>query len=120
MSPLMSSEKSPLLTAALLKAGLCGCRTVTVKFCVALIAGVPLSKTFTAMKLVEGDSAMAGRQEKIPLVGLIAAPTGGASKLQVSVCAGKSGSVAGLAAVKVTPAMRVEDRKSGAWGTCRE
>src|ERR1017187_3304694 len=107
MSPLMSRVKRLLLTAALLKADFCGCRTVTVKFCVALIAGVPLSKTFTAMRLVEGDCAMASRQEKIPLVGLIAAPTGGESKLQVSVCAGKSGSVAGLAAVRVTPAVRV-------------
>src|ERR1019366_381162 len=107
MSPLINSEKSPLLTVALLMVGACGCRTVTVKFCVALMASVPLSKTFTAMRLVEGDCAMTGRQEKTPLVALITAPAGGVSRLHVSVCAGTSGSVAGLATFRVTPAIRV-------------
>jgi hypothetical protein len=70
----MSREKRPLLTAGPLKAGGCGRVTVTVKFCVAPIAGVPLSQTTTAIGLVEGDCAMAGRQENTPLVALTMAP----------------------------------------------
>src|ERR1017187_5295705 len=86
----------------------CRFLTITVKFCVALIMGVPLSETCTAMPLVIGDCAIVGRHEKIPLLELIRAPAGGASNCQVNVCAGRSGSLATFVTIKVWPASELK------------
>src|SRR4030095_9802390 len=69
--------------------------TITVIVVVSLMAGWPLSVTRTVMTLVLGPCASVGVQLTAPEFGLIVAPAGtGASRLNVSVCAGASESVA--------------------------
>ena len=59
--------------------------TVTLKLCVALMTGVPLSETATLTVWVEGDWAMAGRQVNTPVFVLRDAPAGARGRLKVSV-----------------------------------
>ena len=81
--------------------------TNTVKLCVALIAGEPLSVTMTLIGLVDGLCAMVGRQLKMPLLELRDVPLGPFCKLNVSVCAGMFVSLAVLVKLIVVPAMTV-------------
>ena len=69
--------KLPLVRVSRVKVGCAGARTVTVKVCVALRLGVPLSNTITPRVLVEPLCAMAGRQVKTPVPELMDAPAGG-------------------------------------------
>src|ERR1035437_1802140 len=70
-----------------------GSTTLTVNVCVALKLGAPLSVTTRLIALVVG--AVVGVQVKWPLKELTAAPAGAlVPRLNVSVCAGKSASLA--------------------------
>src|SRR5437660_10028981 len=69
-------------------------RTVTVKLLVALKAGTPLSVTTTVIVFVLGPCASFGVQLIAPLLPLIVIPTGGPTRLNVSVLVGTSASVA--------------------------
>src|SRR5438094_425154 len=69
-------------------------RTVTVKLLVALNAGTPLSVTTTVIVFVLGPCASVGVQLIAPLLPLIVMPAGGPTRLNVSVLAGTSASVA--------------------------
>src|SRR5205807_840795 len=69
-------------------------RTVTVKLFVALNAGTPLSVTTTVIVFVLGPCASPGVQLITPLLPLIVIPEGGPTRLNVSVLAGTSASVA--------------------------
>ena len=90
-----------------LHVGVAGFVTVTTKFCVALIAGVPLSDTATETVCVDGDWAMVGRQVNTPLLLLIAALVGAVNRLKLNACEGISVSPARLVIVKVAPARTV-------------
>src|SRR3954465_8558250 len=69
-----------------------------------LAGGVPLSVTLTVMKFVAPPCVSSGVHVNTPLVGLLLAPIGApASRLQVSACAGKSGSVAELVKLSKAP-----------------
>src|SRR5437899_1271467 len=69
--------------------------TVTVKLVASLKAGEPLSVTRTVITLVLGPCASDGVHENRPLLALIEAPLGApGSRLNMSVCAGTSESVA--------------------------
>ena len=103
----MTFNCQPFVKRDRLSTGFASGFTMTLKLCVALIGGVPLSVTFTVVKLVVFACATAGRQVKTPLLPFSAAPVGAANKLNVSVCAGVSESVATLVIVSVTPALTV-------------
>ena len=84
--------------------------TVTVKLFVALKLGEPLSATATANKLVVPAWLTNGRQTTSAFVGfkvVSVALAGPFNKVNVNVCAGKSGSLAKFVTVKVAPALRV-------------
>ena len=82
--------------------------TITVKVCVALKGGLPLSVTTMTNWLVPGPSASPGVQVKSPLVGLSKAPLVGARpKLKVSASLGKSASVATFVTISVCPSATV-------------
>src|SRR5665213_772547 len=95
------------MTAGALNVGADGGKTTTLKLRVTLNGGVPLSVTDTLIRFVEGDWAIAGRQVSSPLVELIFAPAGGFNRLQASVWAGTSASVALLVTRSVCPATRL-------------
>src|ERR1051325_1183440 len=85
-----------------------GATTPIRKLFVSLKAGVPLSVTRTVTALVVPGWATVGFQTKSPSAGPMVAPGGApGSRLKVSVCGGKSGSVAEVASLKVAPAWRV-------------
>src|SRR5258706_2274353 len=82
--------------------------TVTVKVCVALREGEPLSVTMTPIRLVVPPCVSDGVQPNTPLVELTEAPAGAPeSRLNVSDCAGISGSLAVLVKVSSTPSVTV-------------
>ena len=81
--------------------------TNTVKLCVALKLGEPLSVTMTLIGFVLGLCAMVGRQLKMPLLALTDEPDGFPCKLNVNVCAGMLVSLALLVKLIVVPAMTV-------------
>ena len=62
--------------------------TVTVKLCVALKLGVPLSETFSVKLLVELACVTSGRKENAPLLVFSVAFVAPASSANVSVCGG--------------------------------
>src|SRR5205823_11951937 len=68
--------------------------SVLVKLLVALNAGTPLSVTTTVIVFVLGPCASLGVQLIAPLLPLIVMPAGGDTRLNVSVLAGMSASVA--------------------------
>lgn len=81
--------------------------TVTVKLLVALNAGVPLSVTTTVMMLVDGPCDSVGVQLIAPVPGTIVMPAGGVNRLNASVLAGKSESVAEADTFKVASSLMV-------------
>src|ERR1017187_1951260 len=74
--------------------------TMTEKVCVALILGVPLSATFSVKLLLEFACVTSGRKLNVPLLVFSVALVAPASSAKVSVCGGKSVSIA--LAVKAT------------------
>ena len=81
--------------------------TVTVNELVALSEGVPLSVTTTVMVLRLGPWASVGVQEIEPEAGSMLIPDGGESRLNVSVFAGISGSVAEAETLSVVSSLIV-------------
>jgi len=74
----------------------------------ALALGTPLSVTRITILLVLGPCDSSGVQEKNPLAGSMVAPAGApGSRLKVSDCAGKSGSVAEAVKVRSAPSATV-------------
>src|SRR5262245_41126532 len=78
-----------------------------VKLFVSLRLGEPLSLTRTITLFVLGPCASVGVQVNTPLVALILAPGGALTKLNESVLAGLSGSVAEAVSVSVAPSLIV-------------
>src|SRR5262245_37810611 len=78
--------------------------TTAMKLCVALRGGDPLSMTRTAMVFMPG-APWPGVQVNAPLLGLMLAPEGADTRLNVSVLTGRSGSVAVAARVNVLPSL---------------
>src|SRR5437762_711506 len=72
----------------------CTSVSVIVKVFVALSAGCPFSLTLTLTTFVLGPCASLGVQPIAPLLPLIVMPAGGDTRLNVSVLAGRSASVA--------------------------
>src|ERR1051325_537961 len=68
--------------------------TTTVNLFVALSGGDPSSLTITTITFVLGPCASVGTQDIAPVLGFMVMPEGGNSRLNVSVLAGMSGSVA--------------------------
>src|SRR5262249_44258205 len=97
----------PLLIPAATAEGATSGLTMTLKFCVALRFGVPLSVTTTLNGFVVLAWVTDGRQVRMPLVALMVALVGASGKLKVSVCAGTSASVAWLVMDRFTPALMV-------------
>src|SRR5437879_2079322 len=81
--------------------------TMTVKLLVSLSGGVPLSVTRTVMTLVLGPCASLGVQFSTPVAESSVIPLGPATRTNVSVLAGISGSVAVLVTVKVASSLIV-------------
>src|SRR6267378_2976262 len=82
--------------------------TVTVKLRTSLSAGDPLSVTRTVMVFVPGPCGSVGVQKYKPLLELIEAPEGApASRVKVSVCPGRSGSLAVAVNVSALPSLMV-------------
>src|SRR5216683_1566672 len=81
--------------------------TMTVKFLVSLSGGIPLSVTRMVMTFVLGPCASVGVQVRTPVVESSVIPLGPATKENVSVFAGISGSVAVLVTVKVVNSLIV-------------
>src|SRR5438445_813944 len=81
--------------------------TMTVKLLVSLSGGVPLSVTRTVMTLVLGPCASVGVQGSTPVTESIVIPLGPATRANVSVLAGISGSVAVLVTLKVVSSLMV-------------
>jgi hypothetical protein len=90
--------------------------TITVKLWVALIAGEPLSVTLTEKALVEFASEISGRHASTPLVELRAALVGEVSRLNVSVCAGESESVATFVIESEVPGVMVRSETAASVG----
>src|ERR1035437_2602907 len=105
VGPVTFNFQKPLVRRASPSTGLASGFTTIEKLCVALNGGVPLSVTFRVVRLVVFACATAGRHVKIPLFAFNTAPVGAVSRLNVSVCAGVSESVATLVIVSVTPAL---------------
>src|SRR5262245_34985287 len=80
---------------------------ITVKVRVSVKGGEPLSVTRTVKVLVLGPWAAVGVEVKRPVVGWMLAPAGGETRLNVSVLAGMSGSVAGIVTFSVLPSLMV-------------
>src|SRR5207245_1938529 len=87
--------------------------TVTVKLFVALNAGTPLSVTTTVIVFVLGPCASPGVQLITPLLPLIVIPEGGPTRLNVSVLAGTSASVALAATASALNSSIVEGPRVG-------
>src|SRR5262245_3957570 len=81
--------------------------TMTVKVRVSLSGGEPLSVTRTVKVFVLGPFASIGVQVNRPVLGLMLAPVGGETRLNVSVLAGTSGSLAGIVVLSVLPSLTV-------------
>src|ERR1017187_7339886 len=81
--------------------------TTTLKLCVALKPGVPLSVTTTVTGLVVLACVTSGRQLKIPLLETSVAFVGPTGRLNVNVCAGTSVSVTLLVMLRLTPTLTV-------------
>ena len=81
--------------------------TTTVKLFVSLKLGTPLSATRTVIVLVPGPCVSLGVQLNPPLLALMLAPGGGLIKLNVSVLAGRSASVAVTVSVSRLPSLIV-------------
>src|SRR5262245_30977361 len=81
--------------------------TTSVKLFVSSSVGAPLSVTRMLMMFVLGPCASVGAQVNTPVTGLIAAPDGGFSRLNVSVSAAPSGSVAVTFTVNIVPSLTV-------------
>ena len=62
--------------------------TVTVKLCVALMLGVPLSETFSVKLVVQFACVTSGRNENAPLFVFSVALVAPASSEKVSACGG--------------------------------
>lgn len=62
--------------------------TVTVKLCIAVLVGVPLSATITRNEFVVFACFTNGRHVNTPLLVFIAALVGPVGRLNVGVCAG--------------------------------
>src|SRR5436190_10953 len=77
--------------------------TTTVKLRVSLRLGVPLSVTCTLIVFVLGPCASVGVQLNTPLSGLMLAPAGGLTRLNVSDLVGTSESVAVIVSVNRLP-----------------
>src|SRR6266702_965466 len=80
---------------------------MTVKLLVSLSGGMPLSVTSTVMTLVLGPCASLGVQVSTPVAESSVIPLGPATKENVSVLAGISGSVAVLVTLKVESSLIV-------------
>src|SRR5437867_2943494 len=87
--------------------GLLVSSTNTVKVCVALRLGVPLSVTMTLMIGRPGRRDWVGVQLNTPLVAPRVALRGAYTRLKVSVFAGRSGSEAELVKVRSVPSVTV-------------
>jgi hypothetical protein len=96
-----------MIAGKVLMVALGGVRTVTVNGCVALIGGEPLSVTRTVMLLTLGACAGLGVQVNTPAPVMFAPSGAPVSRLKVSVCAGKSASLALFVKVKVWPRVTV-------------
>src|SRR5213594_4077949 len=70
------------------------CVTATVKLLLSPNAGTPLSVTFTVITFVLGPCPAVGVHVSTPVVGLMLTPAGPDTRLNVSVLAGRSASVA--------------------------
>jgi hypothetical protein len=81
--------------------------TVTVKLLVSLRLGEPLSVTRTVIVFVLGPCDSLGVQLNTPLLALMLAPDGGLTKLNASVLAGTSASLAVAVSVSVLPSLIV-------------
>src|SRR5262245_19357452 len=81
--------------------------TMIANVLVALKFGVPLSVTLTVNRLVLSACDTSGRDAKMPLDGPSVALVGPVNRLNVSVWAGTSGSVATLVTVTMTPTLIV-------------
>src|SRR5262245_20667954 len=81
--------------------------TITVNVRVSLSGGTPLSVTCAVNVFVLGPCASVGVQVNRPVVGLMLAPAGGETRLNVSVLAGMSGSLAGIGVLSVLPSLTV-------------
>ena len=81
--------------------------TVTVKLCVALKLGDPLSATFKVKAFVMPACVTSGRHENAPLLVFKAALPGPVSKLKVKVCGGWSVSVTLAVKATVCPTLTV-------------
>src|SRR6266699_1878860 len=81
--------------------------TTIVKLLVSLVSGVPLSVTFTVIRLVLGPCASVGVQVGTRLLGSRFTPLGAETKLKVNVLAGRSASLAELVTVRVLSSVTV-------------
>src|SRR5260221_1705628 len=81
--------------------------TITVKLLVSLSGGLPSSVTRTVMTLVLGPCASVGVQVSTPVAESSVIPLGPATRANVSVLAGISGSVAELVTLKVVNSLIV-------------
>src|SRR5260370_1268624 len=81
--------------------------TMTVKLLASLSGGIPLSVTRTVMTLVLGPCASVGVQVSTPVAESSVIPFGAATKENVRVFAGISGSVAVLVTLKVVSSLIV-------------
>ena len=104
---MMFKRNVPLLTLGDDAIGSVTERTVTLKFCVALKLGVPLSVTTTENGFVVLACEMSGRQLRIPFVAFSVAPAGAVGRLKLMVCAGLFASVAVFVMTRVCPGLMV-------------
>src|SRR5262245_31572491 len=81
--------------------------TMTVNVRVSLSGGEPLSVTRTIRVFVLGPFASVVVQVNRPVLGLMLAPTGGESRLNVSALGGTSGSLAVMIVLSVLPSLTV-------------
>src|SRR5439155_27184474 len=81
--------------------------TVTRNVLASLRLGEPLSVTRTFTGYVPGPCASLGRQVSSPVLGLMPTPCGPETRVEVSVLAGRSGSVAVTGSIKVSSSLRV-------------
>src|SRR5262245_60642971 len=81
--------------------------TVTAKLFVSLRDGMALSVGLTVSVALPGPCTSLGVQVNTPLLGLMLAPAGGETKLNVSALAGTSESVATVVRVSVLPSLMV-------------
>src|SRR5439155_7865302 len=90
--------------------------TTTVKLLLSLNDGTPLSLTFTVIRFVLGPWAAVGLHVSTPVVGLTLTPAGPDTRLNVSVLAGRSASVAVFVTTSVLNSARSGVRRVGRTG----